>query len=111
MSAKRTKKPAEARRGRVDLARVRAMTEDEVLDTSPPELAEIPEDFWDEAEMVEPQTKEAISLRVDQDVLEWFRSAGPRYQSRMNTVLRSYMTAVERQRRAANRKNSEDNTL
>jgi uncharacterized protein (DUF4415 family) len=99
-----------SRRGRADLARVRAMSEDEVRDTSPPELADIPEDFWDEAEMIEPQTKEAISLRVDQDVLEWFRSAGPRYQSRMNTVLRSYMTAVERRRRAVSRKNSEDNT-
>jgi uncharacterized protein YdaU (DUF1376 family) len=32
-----------------------------------------------------------ISLRVDADVLAFFREAGPRYQSRMNAVLRSYM--------------------
>lgn len=108
MSVKRTKQPAEARRGRVDLTRLRAMSEDAVRDTSPPELADIPGNFWDEAEMIEPQTKEAISLRVDQDVLEWFRSAGPRYQSRINTVLRSYMTAMERRHRAASRKNAED---
>jgi len=37
-------------------------------------------------------SKQAISLRVDADVLEWFRAQGPRYQSRMNAVLRSYMT-------------------
>ena len=35
--------------------------------------------------------KVPISLRVDSDVLEWFRDEGPRYQSRMNAVLRSYM--------------------
>jgi uncharacterized protein (DUF4415 family) len=33
----------------------------------------------------------AISLRVDEDVLAWFRSLGPRYQTRMNAVLRAYM--------------------
>ena len=38
----------------------------------------------------------AISLRVDEDVLAWFKAAGPRYQSRMNAVLRSYMTHMSR---------------
>ncbi len=37
--------------------------------------------------------KEAISLRVDADVLTWFREQGPRYQSRMHAVLRAYMQA------------------
>ena len=32
-----------------------------------------------------------LSLRIDPDVLEWFRTQGPRYQTRMNTVLRAYM--------------------
>jgi len=40
-----------------------------------------------------PVRKQAISLRVDADVLEWFKQAGPRYQSRMNAVLRSFMQA------------------
>jgi uncharacterized protein (DUF4415 family) len=71
------------------------MTEEEIASTSPPELADIPEDFWDKAEVVLPQAKEAISLRVDRDVLAWFREQGPRYQTRMNAVLRSYMTASE----------------
>lgn len=42
-----------------------------------------------------PPPKEAISLRVDGDVLAWFRAGGPGYQSRMNAVLRSYMTAMD----------------
>lgn len=103
MSGKRMKKQAEPLgaplRGRADLARLREMTEEEIAKTSPPELADIPSDFWDTAEVVSPQVKEAISLRVDRDVLEWFREGGPRYQSRMNAVLRSYMTAMERRRR------------
>lgn len=69
------------------------MTEEEIAATSPKELAGIPEDFWDDAVIVAPTTKEAISLRVDRDVLAWFRDQGPRYQTRMNAVLRSYMDA------------------
>jgi uncharacterized protein (DUF4415 family) len=65
--------------------------EQEILRTSPEELAHLPDDFWDEAELVVPAPKRAISLRVDEDVLSWFRSLGPRYQTRMNAVLRAYM--------------------
>lgn len=38
-----------------------------------------------------PPRKEPISLRVDVDVLTWFRRRGRRYQTRMNAVLREYM--------------------
>ena len=86
----------EPERGRADLDRVRQMTEDEVARKSPPELADLPSDFWDDADVITPQSKEAISLRVDQDVLDWFREGGPRYQTRMNAVLRSYMKAANR---------------
>ena len=78
-------------RGRADLPRLRAASEREIRETSPEELANLPADFWDEAELVLPVPKQAISLRVDEDVLEWFRSLGPGYQTRMNAVLRSYM--------------------
>ena len=37
--------------------------------------------------------KESISLRVDADVLEWFKSKGPGYQTRINLVLRAYRDA------------------
>ena len=33
--------------------------------------------------------KVQISLRVDSDVLEWYKSQGPKYQTRMNEVLRA----------------------
>ncbi|WP_291220257.1 BrnA antitoxin family protein [Dokdonella sp.] len=37
--------------------------------------------------------KSAISLRVDQDVLEWFKTQGPGYQTRINAVLRAFRDA------------------
>ena len=95
MSAKRTGKRSRARepvpRGRADLGSLRAVGEREIRETSPEELADLPSDFWNEAELVLPVAKQPISLRVDKDVLEWFRSLGPGYQTRMNAVLRSYM--------------------
>ncbi|MGC1403221.1 MAG: BrnA antitoxin family protein [Thermodesulfobacteriota bacterium] len=35
-------------------------------------------------------SKASISLRVDRDVLEWFKAQGAGYQSRMNAVLRAF---------------------
>jgi len=74
------------------------MSDSEVRDSSPPELSGLPSDFWDSAELVEPVRKQAISLRIDEDVVDWFRQRGPGYQSRMNAVLRSYMNARSRGR-------------
>jgi len=34
--------------------------------------------------------KAAISLRIDADVLAWFKSQGPGYQTRINAILRAY---------------------
>jgi len=38
-------------------------------------------------------SKASISLRVDADVLEWFKAQGPGYQTRINTVLRAFRDA------------------
>ena len=97
MSARRiaqsSRKPS---RGKADFSRMNRMSEAEIQRTSPPELSDLPADFWKDAVLVVPETKVPISLRVDRDVLEWFRKEGPRYQSRMNAVLRSYMDQSRR---------------
>jgi uncharacterized protein (DUF4415 family) len=93
---KRSSAPKRASRGRANLARLRGMTEAEIRRTAPPELADLPEDFWDGGELVTPASKRAISLRVDEDVLDWFKETGPRYQTRMNAVLRSYMARTRK---------------
>jgi uncharacterized protein (DUF4415 family) len=77
------------------------VSEDEIRATSPAELADLPDDFWDQASVVVPGTKQPISLRVDADVLDWFKTQGPRYQSRINAVLRSYMTQRRQKSRRA----------
>lgn len=68
MRAKHIERPSQQTpsRGRADLEAVRRMTEEEIVETSPPELAEFPDDFWDEADVGMPEPKEAIPLRVDQ---------------------------------------------
>ena len=81
-------------RGRADLDRLRRTSEKETERTAPSELRNLPPDFWKDA-VVMPPSKRAISLRVDQDVLEWFRSRGPRYQTHMNAVLRAYVSEMQ----------------
>lgn len=100
MSAKPTSKPSRTPdrplRGRADLARLRKETEAAIRRTSPPDLADLPADFFRAASLVQPNRKQPISLRVDEDVLAWFKDQGPRYQSRMNAVLRAYMAAAQK---------------
>jgi uncharacterized protein (DUF4415 family) len=50
------------------------------------------------SELVSAENKEQITLRLDADVLAFFRSTGRRYQSRINAALREYMQAHARQR-------------
>ncbi len=51
------------------------------------------DDFWKNARVIMPVPKQAISIRIDADVVTFFKIPGPGYQSRMNAVLRSYMEA------------------
>lgn len=103
MSVKRTKKPSSVgpSRGRANLTRLRRVSEATIQRTSPRELRGLPDDFWAAAHVVEPVAKQPISLRVDTDVLDWFKAQGPRYQSRINAVLRSFMTQRAASRRKA----------
>ena len=80
--------------GRADLARLRRVSDREIERTSPPELSNLPDDFWQNARVVTPVAKQAISIRLDTDVIAWFRATGPRFQTRMNAVLRSYVEQV-----------------
>lgn len=69
---------------------------DEQIDYS--DIPELDEAFWNTAEVVMPvaPTKKQISIKIDTDVLEYFRKDGPGYQTRMNAVLRSFVRAQRR---------------
>lgn len=80
--------------GKTDWKRIAEM-KDEDIDVS--DIPELDESFWDNAELFEPETKERISIRIDQEVLNYFRERGPGYQTRMNAVLKSFVE-VQRKR-------------
>lgn len=90
--------------GRADLARLRRLSDAEIARTAPAELRDLPDDFWRDARVVMPVTKEAISIRLDSDVIAYFRATGPKYQTRINAVLRSYVDRVREAAPAARRK-------
>jgi uncharacterized protein (DUF4415 family) len=56
-----------------------------------PDWAEFKDIDWSDAVLVIPAKKKAISIRVDEDVLDYFKSEGDGYQRRINAVLRSYV--------------------
>ena len=91
---------APRRKGKTDWAALDAMTDAEI-DAS---IANDPD--WEEFEDMElvegcpriPPKKKAISIRVDEDVLDYFKKEGAGYQRRMNAVLRSYMQQKHKKR-------------
>jgi len=60
------------------------------------DIPELDADFFRNAKVRMPRTKKAVSIRLDQDVLAWFRRQGRGYQTRVNAVLRTYMQAHTR---------------
>ena len=64
---------------------------DDQIDTS--ETPFRPDAVWMKAAEQLPHTKKQITLRIDAEVLDFFKDSGKRYQSRMNAVLRSYVEA------------------
>jgi uncharacterized protein (DUF4415 family) len=70
------------------------MTGEEIAQAVAGDLGPVPLDIgWTKARLVLPPGKESVTLRVDQDVLGWFREQGKGYQIRMNAVLRAYEDA------------------
>jgi uncharacterized protein (DUF4415 family) len=88
-----TRRWGDRRKGKTDWARLDAMTDEEVEASiaNDPDWAEFKDIDWSDAVLVIPVRKKAISIRVDEDVLDYFKSEGDGYQRRINAVLRSYM--------------------
>lgn len=63
--------------------------QDENIDYS--DIPELDESFWKNAKIEYPENKKPITLRLDRDVLNWFKSTGKGYQTRINAILRSYV--------------------
>ncbi|MGH6796268.1 MAG: BrnA antitoxin family protein [Methylocella sp.] len=85
---------------RTDLVRVRAKTaEERERDiASDPDFSGVPEDWYKSAEAVMPTPKKLLSLRLDSDVVDWFKQQGPGYQTRINAVLRAFVARTAKRR-------------
>lgn len=85
-----------ARRGesRSNFARLAELTEEE-LEASI-DFEEEGEIDWDTIQVGLPLPKQQLTLRLDAEVIAWFKSGGPGYQTRMNSVLRSYVQAQKK---------------
>ncbi len=83
---------------KASLAELRAMkTRGEVARSPGPGFSEnLGPDFWAGAELVLPRTKESVHLRVDADVLAFFKAHGRGHLTRMNAVLKAYVEAHKR---------------
>ena len=91
----RTKKPS-----KTDWDRLRRLTDSEVeaaaaADRDNPPLTE---SDLARLELVMPQPKHLISIRLDDQIVDWFKRQGPGYQTRINAVLKAYVAAKRRKR-------------
>ena len=91
----------EQRKSQTDWARLEAMTDEEIEASIKDDPDWSDEWNWGEAVLVIPPKKKAISIRVDEDVLDFFKHEGAGYQRRMNAVLRSYMEQKRKPKKRA----------
>lgn len=93
------KKSATSRKSRTDWKRVRALPEERIDFSDVPELT--PEMFARaivRRGLKPVARKRLLTIRIDNDVLEWYRKQGPGYQTRINALLRAYMREHLRKR-------------
>ena len=67
------------------------MTEEELEASIAADLDDMHVPHWDKAVKGLPLRKQDVHLRIDADVLDWFRRTGRGYQARINDVLRAFV--------------------
>jgi uncharacterized protein (DUF4415 family) len=100
MAAKRdsitrvTSEQARRMKGKTDFARLDALTDADIAAAvaDDPDAAPVDSD-WTNARLVLSPGKDAVTLRLDRDVLDWFKKQGRGYQTRINAVLREFYRA------------------
>jgi len=86
------------RKGKTNWEKRRSLS-DEEIEASVVDDPDWSDDWnWSEGVLIIPPKKKAISIRVDEDVLDYFKKAGAGYQRRINAVLRSYMQHKRKKR-------------
>ena len=84
------KKRTTKKRSRTNWARIDTLKDGEIDFSDVPELGK---PFFKRAVLRLPEPKTAVTIRLDRQVLNWFKTKGPGYQTRINALLRAYMEA------------------
>jgi uncharacterized protein (DUF4415 family) len=87
-----TRSKDKPRKGKTDWEALDRLSDEEIATAvaDDPDAAPLDVD-WSDAELNVPPSKKAISIRLDEDVVEFFRQTGSGYQTRINAVLRHFM--------------------
>ncbi len=88
MKAKNT-----VRESRTDWNRLKGLPDSEI-DFA--DVSKLDKTFFAGAQVRMPKRKKSVSLRLDPDVLDWFKEGGRGYQTRINAVLRAYVDAQQK---------------
>ncbi len=82
---------------------LRALKERGEISSPRPDVAtlDMPEGFWDSAKPQTPKTKKQVNMRVDPDILEFFKGQGSGHLTRMHAVLRLYVDAQKKRHNAS----------
>jgi uncharacterized protein (DUF4415 family) len=91
---------APRRKGKTNWDYLDRVTDEEIEASiaNDPDWQEFKDLDWSKAVLVIPPKKKAISIRVDEDVLDYFKKEGAGYQRRINAVLRSFMQQKRKKR-------------
>ena len=88
MAARRTRK------GKTDWNRLEHLGDAEIRKAAKADQDAAPvasSEWFRRAKLLEPQPKTPVSMRLDEDIVKWFRARGRGYQTRINAVLRAYV--------------------
>jgi uncharacterized protein (DUF4415 family) len=93
MSEASTKRRFAGKIGKTDWSKLERLSEDEIAEgvASDPDAAPLLKSEWFERATVVDPKKKAISIRLDQEVIDYFKGDGEGYQTRINNVLRAFM--------------------
>src|SRR5271166_778648 len=97
-SAKEIKRRIAGGESKTDWERVKSIPQTEVERLADEEEGPLPDGWETGVEIGVPEPKEAVHIRLDKGVLRWFKAHGPGYQTRINAVLKAFVTARQRAR-------------
>jgi uncharacterized protein (DUF4415 family) len=83
-----------------DWAKVAATSRDTIEQQMLDDVGPLPEGWEKTVVIGVPEPRQAINIRLDAEVLRWFKAHGPGYQTRINAVLRAFVSAKQREEHA-----------